>query len=90
MSLKQTSASIIELHLCCCTSAALLSLEHCLQATPILSWHVRDSAQLLLQAALRYGVAMLRRAGGGLRPHVHVDNAYERRLLAGTRLAGGV
>jgi hypothetical protein len=42
-----------------------------------------SDARVLLQAALRYGVAMLKRTGGGLRPHVQVDNAYERRLLAG-------
>lgn len=44
------------------------------------------TSSLLLQAALRYGVAMLRRAGGVQRPHVQVDNAYERRLLAGGHL----
>jgi hypothetical protein len=41
---------------------------------------------MVLQAALRYGVAMLKRTGGGLRSHVQVDNAYERRLLAGAEL----
>ena len=45
-----------------------------------------DNMQLVLQAAVRYGVAMLKRTGGGLRPHVQVDNAYERRLLAGAKV----
>ena len=36
----------------------------------------------LSEAALRYGLRMLERSGGGLRPAVRTHNVYERRLLA--------
>lgn len=34
------------------------------------------------QAALLYGIKMLRRSGGSIRGNVSIDNAYERRLIA--------
>ena len=37
--------------------------------------------------ALRYGLLMLRRTGGGLRGQVHADNSFERRILAGDALS---
>lgn len=35
------------------------------------------------QAALLYGIQMLRRSGGSIRGNVSIDNTYERRLIAG-------
>lgn len=38
------------------------------------------------EGALRYGLQMLQRSGGALRPQIVIDNSYERRLLAGANL----
>ena len=35
----------------------------------------------LTERALRYGLSMVKKAGGGLRPHVQPSNSYEKRLL---------
>ncbi len=35
----------------------------------------------LSERALRYGLSMARKAGGGLRPHIQASNSYEKRLL---------
>ena len=35
----------------------------------------------LNERALRYGVSMARKAGGGLRPHIQASNSYEKRRL---------
>jgi len=35
----------------------------------------------LSERALRYGLSMVKKAGGGLRPQIQTSNSYEKRLL---------
>ena len=46
-----------------------------------LTVHVGAVLPELTERALRYGLSMVRKAGGGLRPHVQPSNSYEKRLL---------
>ena len=51
--------------------------ENLRQLTP----HAGAVLPELTERALRYGLSMVRKAGGGLRPHVQPSNSYEKRLL---------
>ena len=46
-----------------------------------LTVHVGAVLPELTERALRYGLSMVKKAGGGLRPHVQPSNSYEKRLL---------
>ena len=46
-----------------------------------LTVHVGAALPELTERALRYGLSMVKKAGGGLRPHVQPANSYEKRLL---------